>query len=171
MLLFGALLTAFYMMRQVSYVFFGIWRGHKPAHESPAVMTLPLAILAFFAIALGAIGTPAWPWFRGFLEGHSAGFELAKFGEPGFLPLIATSTVVVFVGLGLGWALYGNRSPRAEEQDALEKVSPMVWGWLRDRLYVDELYGIAACGAERWPALRGVSAAWRISIDSSTTIG
>ena len=150
MLLFGALLTAFYMMRQVSYVFFGIWRGHKPAHESPAVMTLPLAILAFFAIALGAIGTPAWPWFRGFLEGHSAGFELAKFGEPGFLPLIATSTVVVFVGLGLGWALYGNRSPRAEEQDALEKVSPMVWGWLRDRLYVDELYGVTVIAFYWW---------------------
>ena len=39
MLVFGALLTAFYMTRQVCYVFFGYWRGHKPAHESPAVMT------------------------------------------------------------------------------------------------------------------------------------
>ena len=29
MLVFGALLTAFYMTRQVSYVFFGRWRGHK----------------------------------------------------------------------------------------------------------------------------------------------
>src|SRR5665213_2951860 len=102
MLVFGALLTAFYMMRQVSYVFFGATRGDKHAHESPAVMTVPLAVLAFFAIALGLIGTPAWPWFRGFLEGHSAGFELARFGEPGFLPLIATSTIVVFLGLGIG---------------------------------------------------------------------
>ncbi len=58
MLLGGALLTAFYMTRQVSYVFFGTWRGHGHAHESPAVMTLPLAILAFFAIVLGALGTP-----------------------------------------------------------------------------------------------------------------
>jgi len=29
-------------------------------------MTTPLAILAFFAVALGVIGTPAWPWFRAF---------------------------------------------------------------------------------------------------------
>ena len=42
------------------------------AHESPRVMTMPLAILAFFAMALGAIGTPAWPWFRAFPEGHAA---------------------------------------------------------------------------------------------------
>ena len=29
MLVFGALLTAFYMTRQVSYVFFGDWRGAR----------------------------------------------------------------------------------------------------------------------------------------------
>jgi len=29
-------------------------------------MTMPLAILAFFAMALGAIATPAWPWFKHF---------------------------------------------------------------------------------------------------------
>ena len=72
LLVFGALLTAFYMTRQVCYVFFGYWRGHETAHESPKVMTLPLAILAFFAIALGVIGTPAWPWFHAFLEGRAA---------------------------------------------------------------------------------------------------
>src|SRR5271157_3715757 len=54
MLVFGALLTAFYMTRQVAYVFFGTWRGHKTAHESASVITIPLAILAFFAISLGA---------------------------------------------------------------------------------------------------------------------
>ena len=73
MLVFGALLTAFYMTRQVSYVFFGTWRGQGHAHESPTVMTRPLAVLAFFAIALGVIGTPAWPWFRKFLEGRAIG--------------------------------------------------------------------------------------------------
>ncbi|MGD0683444.1 MAG: NADH-quinone oxidoreductase subunit L, partial [Terracidiphilus sp.] len=43
MLVFGALLTAFYMTRQVAYVFFGARRGNEPAHESPRVMTAPLA--------------------------------------------------------------------------------------------------------------------------------
>lgn len=150
MLVFGALLTAFYMTRQVAYVFFGASRASKHAHESPRVMTLPLAILAFFAVALGALGTPAWPWFRAFLDGHAVPFDLHGFAEPGLLALMATSTVVVFLGLGLGWKLYGGKSPQPEEQDVLEKVSPLVWNWLRNRLYVDEFYGVTVIAFYKW---------------------
>ncbi len=150
MLVFGALLTAFYMTRQVSYVFFGVWRGGKPAHESPKVMTVPLAILAFFAMALGAIGTPAWPWFRAFLDGRAASFDLHGFAEPGLLTLMASSSLVVFLGLGLAWRFYGNKSPSPEEPDRLEQASPLVWGWLRDRLYVDELYGATVIAFYDW---------------------
>src|SRR5262249_16780735 len=79
---FGALLTAFYMTRQMFYVFAGNYRGeshshnghshhnHEP-HESPRVMTVPLAILAVFAVLLGFIGTPVWPWFQNFLNGEN----------------------------------------------------------------------------------------------------
>jgi len=149
MLVFGALLTAFYMTRQVAYVFFDHWRGGKPAHESPTVMTTPLAILALFAVALGAIGTPAWPWFRAFLEGHAAGGGWSGFSEPGLLALMGTSTVVVFLGLGLGWRLYSGDAPAPEEPDVLEAAAPVVWGWLRDRLYVDELYGVTVIALYR----------------------
>ena len=147
---FGAVLTAFYMTRQVSYVFFGKWRGHGHAHESPAVMTMPLAILAFFAIALGVIGTPAWPWFRSFLEGHVATVEFTKFGEAEFLGLLLTSTVIVVVGLGLGWLLYGSKSPASQDRDVLEKAVPPVWSVLRNRLYVDELYGVTFIAFYKW---------------------
>jgi NADH-quinone oxidoreductase subunit L len=140
LLLFGALLTAFYMTRQVCYVFLGYWRGHGEAHESPRVMTLPLAILAFFAIFLGLIGTPAWPWFHAFLEAHAAAFEPHLLIEPGFLALLGISTLIVFLGIGLGWRLYGNKSPKPEAPDALEKAAPWLWAPLRDRLYVDEFY-------------------------------
>ena len=150
LLVFGALLTAFYMTRQVGYVFFGYWRGKKPAHESPAVITVPLAILAFFAMALGVIGTPAWPWFRAFLDGRAVGFDWHGFAEPGLLGLMATSTVVVFLGLGLGWRLYGGQAPTPEEPDVLEKAAPVAWGWLRDRLYVDELYGVTVIAFYWW---------------------
>jgi NADH-quinone oxidoreductase subunit L len=150
MLVFGALLTAFYMTRQVSYVFFGNRRGHEATHESPAVMTLPLAVLAFFAIVLGAIGTPAWPWFRAFLEGHAAGFDMARFGEVGLLQLMGTSAAVVFLGLGLGWWIYGNRTSQAEEPDALERAVPPVWAALRDKLYVDDLYGATVIAFYGW---------------------
>jgi len=150
LLVFGALLTAFYMTRQVCYVFFGEYRGHGHAHESPRVMTVPLAILAFFAIALSAIGTPAWPWFRAFLSDHAAALDFHGFAEPGLVMLMATSTIVVLIGLGIGWWLYGNKSPRAQEPDALEQKIPTVWGWLRDRLYVDELYGATVIAFYYW---------------------
>ncbi|MGA2249308.1 NADH-quinone oxidoreductase subunit L [Terracidiphilus sp.] len=150
LLVFGAVLTAFYMTRQVSYVFFGKWRGHGHAHESPAVMTAPLAILAFFAIALGVIGTPAWPWFRSFLEGHAAAIEFGKFGESEFLVLLLTSTLIVLVGLGFGWLLYGSKSPAPEERDVLEKAVPPVWAALRNRLYVDEFYGVTFIAFYKW---------------------
>ncbi len=150
LLVFGALLTAFYMTRQVCYVFFGKYRGHGDAHESPRVMTAPLAILAFFAIALGIVGTPAWPWFRAFLENHPAAFAFSGFNESGFLPLMLTSALVVFLGLGLGSWLYGNKSPQPQEPDALEKAAPTVWGWLRERFYVDELYGVTVIAFYAW---------------------
>ena len=142
MLVFGALLTAFYMTRQVAYVFFGYWRGKKPAHESPLVMTAPLAILAFFAMALGALGTPLWPWFRAFLGGEKLTFNLHGFAEPGLIALMATSTLVVFLGLGLGGWLYGGKIHKADQADALEKVVPPIWMLLQNRFYVDELYGV-----------------------------
>ncbi|MGA3081358.1 MAG: proton-conducting transporter membrane subunit, partial [Terracidiphilus sp.] len=150
MLVFGALLTAFYMTRQVAYVFFGHWRGGKSAHESPRVMTVPLAILAFFAIALGAIGTPAWPWFRAFLDGHAVGFNPHVLIEPELFTLMGASALVVFLGLGLGWKLYGDRSPSPAESDALQELAPVPWGWLRDRLYLDELYGVTVIAFYSW---------------------
>jgi NADH-quinone oxidoreductase subunit L len=124
-------------------------------------MTAPLAILAFFAMALGLIGTPVWPWFRAFLEGRAAGFDPRGLAEPGFLALMCISATAVFIGLALGWRLYGDRSPRANEPDIAEKAMPFVWRWLRDRLYVDELYeatviafyrqwGRAADWLDRW---------------------
>jgi NADH-quinone oxidoreductase subunit L len=57
-----ALLTAYYMTRQVYLVFFGDARfeadeHHKP-HESPIVMTLPLVVLAIAAVFGGGLNLP-----------------------------------------------------------------------------------------------------------------
>ena len=152
LLIFGALLTAFYMTRQVCYVFFGYWRGHGTAHESPRVMTIPLVILALFAAALGFIGTPAWPWFQAFLENRMAPLSLHGFAEPGLGMLMLTSSLVVFLGLGLGWRLYGNKSPKPEAPDALEQSAPWMWAPLRDRLYVDEFYRATFIALYAWLA-------------------
>jgi NADH-quinone oxidoreductase subunit L len=150
MLIFGALLTAFYMTRQVAYVFYGHWRGDKPAQESPAVILFPLAILAFFAMTLGFIGTPAWPWFRAFLDGHAANFDWRVLLEPGLFIVMSASTVVVFLGIGLAWHYYGDRSPRPTAPDALETAAPMAWGWLIHKFYVDEFYGMTVIAFYSW---------------------
>jgi NADH-quinone oxidoreductase subunit L len=166
----GALLTAFYMTRQMYYIFFGPRRAPEAveepaisagrpgevclpveAHESPRVMTGPLAILAVFATFLGFVGTPAWPWFQSFLEGKTARFDFAGFSEPGLLSVMFTSTLIVFAGLGLGWYLYG-RKPilSATDPDALEKIQPGVFHALARRLCVDEFYGYTVIALTRF---------------------
>ena len=104
-------------------------------------MTVPLVVLAAFAVLLGFVGTPAWRWFESFLEGHHAEVKFSELFTGGFLGLAFTSSLVVFAGIGLGWWLYG-RKPRgtAEEADVLEKVRPDVWALLKNKWFVDELY-------------------------------
>ncbi len=150
LLIFGALLTAFYMTRQVAYVFFGHWRGHKSAHESPAVMTIPLAILAFFACVLGLFGTPAWPWFQGFLNGRAAPVDFHALTEANVLTVSLSSIGVVALGIVMAWLLYGGKSPKAELPDVLDKTAPGPWAWLRDRLYIDEIYGVTLIAFYAW---------------------
>ncbi len=120
----GVMVTAFYMTRQVYYVFFGELRAGKVVsesshsaehgdsmkpHESGTIMTGPLVILAACSILLGLIGTPAWPWFQSFLGGQEARIDFAGFGENGILPIMLSSTVIVFLGFGLGWWFYGRK--------------------------------------------------------------
>ena len=165
----GALLTAFYMTRQVYYVFFGEPRvrdghsshdaggGHQGhdsdgrPHESPSVMTVPLILLAACAILLGLIGTPAWPWFDSFLNGRSAVLNFAGFLERGILAVMLLSSVIVFAGLGLGWWFYG-RKPivNADVPDALEDLQPQVFQLLRNKFYVDEFYQATFIRFNRW---------------------
>ncbi len=116
--------------------------GRTP-HESPAVMTIPLVILAVFAILLGFVGTPAWPWFDGFLKGESAGFNFSKLTEGGTLGLMLASAVIVFTGLGLGWWLYGKRQRKTvEEPDVLQVAQPVLFRLLENKYYVDEIYEV-----------------------------
>jgi NADH-quinone oxidoreductase subunit L len=142
MLVGGALLTAFYMTRQVSYVFFGNLRGQDHAHESPAVMLLPLAVLALCTVFLGFVGTPAWPWFHAFLQNREAQVNVPLLLEPGLMTLMGTSTAVVLFGLFLGWRIYGNKKIKASDPDPIEKSMPWIWAVLHNKFYIDELYGV-----------------------------
>jgi len=135
----GVVLTAFYMTRLLCEVFWGAPRSPAPAHahESPAVMTLPLVALAVGAIALGFLGTPAWPWLQSRLTGKDVpAHSLLEGGS-----LMALSVVLVATGLGAGWALYGRR-PRvsAADPDPLAAAAPRTFAFLGARMKLDELY-------------------------------
>ncbi len=171
---FGALLTAFYMTRQVCYVFFGSLRSNwreeaqiaRPApltsepaaartlpasHESPTLMTAPLIVLAAFSILLGFIGTPAWPWFQDFLNGHPATVEPARLFNVEVLWLIALSTAIVFSGMGLGWWLYGRKPvTHANEPDVLQQIRPDVFALLSRKYFVDEIYEASVIRFNAW---------------------
>jgi NADH-quinone oxidoreductase subunit L len=158
----GALFTAFYMARQVALVFFGQYRGrpadshaearlhgnpesaahaadHGAPHESPAVMTVPLILLAVFAVLLGVIGTPAWPWFAGYMRGEATVLDWNKFSDTAVL--MVASSVIVLTGLTLGWFLYGRRQRKTvEEKDVLEAAQPALFTLLQNKYYIDELY-------------------------------
>src|SRR5579875_3219939 len=154
----GAFLTAFYMTRQVCYVFFGQRRVPASAadlasprppeacvianpHESPAIMTVPLIVLALFAVTLGFISTPAWPWFSSFLASTHATLDLTRLAAVDLAVLMIVSSLIVFAGLGLGWWLYGRRPiQRATDPDALEVLQPALFHVLQQRFFVDEIY-------------------------------
>ncbi len=142
--LLGVVLTAFYNTRLMAETFFGKPRSHaaEHAHENKPAMTLPLVILAFCAVGLGFLNTPVWPWLDAQLlgqhevHGHSI-FESAS--------LMGLSMVLVALGIGIGWALYGRRTrANAEAPDPLAVHTPGVFAALAGRLGFDELYAATA---------------------------
>jgi NADH-quinone oxidoreductase subunit L len=167
----GALLTAFYMTRQVCYVFFGTRRKDavpdpiaqseaaasdplEAAHESPATMTVPLALLALFAVLLGFVGTPAWPWLQSFLEMRHASWDFRQLAEDGFPQLLLASSLLVFAGLGLGWWIYGRRPIKhAADPDALQRLQPAIFHALHQGLYIDQLYALTIQRLAWWAAI------------------
>ncbi len=132
----AAFLTAFYMTRQVGYVFFGEQRDHSyHPHESPQVMLWPLRILAFFAIFGGVVGLP---WlvkegtpFANFLRYHAAEFNVG---------IALSSTAIALAGIFVGWLLYIRTPVQAGQPDPLARILGPVYTWLENKWYIDELY-------------------------------
>jgi len=114
-------------------------------------MTVPLIVLSAFAISLGFIGTPAWPWFQDFLAGNRATAEFGKLLDSEMLGLILLSSVVVFSGIGLGWWLYGRQPAQsADEIDPLERFRPDIFALLNRKYFVDEIYDWSIVRFNAW---------------------
>lgn len=144
-------LTAFYMTRLTCQVFFGSPRTEaaEHAHESPAVMTVPLVLLAVCAVVVGFFGTPAWPWLQARLMGVD--ITHGPLIENG--PEVLGSIVLVAAGIGVGWLLYGRR-PRtlSLSDDPLEIIAPRTYALLAARLKFDEFYAATLGKLMAWAA-------------------
>ena len=66
------------------------------------------------------------------------------------MTLMGVSALVVFIGIGVAWSLYGDRSPKPTASDSLEKFAPTAWGWLSHKFYVDEFYGATVIAFYGW---------------------
>ncbi|MDA3021672.1 MAG: NADH-quinone oxidoreductase subunit L [Actinomycetota bacterium] len=102
----GAGITGFYMTRMVVMTFFGKarWEDDVHPHESPAVMTIPLVILAIGSTFLG-MALLFWGNIETWLE-PVVGF--ASGPTPlSSIALIAITLVVVLIGAFIGWRQYG----------------------------------------------------------------
>jgi len=142
----GAFLTSLYMGRLVWYTFAGTYRGGDPAapahgtehgpsapHESPAVMVVPLAILAVFAVFLGWVGAESLgnPFER-FI--HFAGAEPV----PPNAGLLAASVAIAVAGWLAAGAIYVWRIVPSE---SLRRAMPWAYTLLVRRYFVDDIYG------------------------------
>jgi NADH-quinone oxidoreductase subunit L len=145
LMLAGVVLTAFYMTRQVIYVFYGARRSSEPTHESPAVMTRPLIVLAVCTIGLSAILTPAWPWLHGYLSGETAEVDFTRLIQP----MIFVSLALVAAGIALGVLLYR----RAALTDPLEQAQPALFRFLENKMWLDELYAHTVIALSKTAAL------------------
>jgi NADH-quinone oxidoreductase subunit L len=133
LMLVGVVLTALYMTRQMIYVFFGNPRsGSQDARECPRVMTAPLVVLVFCTIFLGVVLTPAWPWLYSYLTGDTPTFDFTQLLQP----MLFVSFVLVAVGIGVGIFIYR----KAGETDPLQQSQPALFGFLENKMWIDELY-------------------------------
>jgi len=104
----GAFLSALYISRLMFLAFFGQDRTERRAHESPPVMTVPLALLAVGAAFGGILGLSA-------TTGRLHAFLTPVLGElgegTGGLPTVVLSAISVLAalaGIALGWLVYGS---------------------------------------------------------------
>jgi NADH-quinone oxidoreductase subunit L len=153
----SALLTAFYTMRQITLTFLGKPRTRSAEHatESRWTMTLPLVILAVFAVGIGWIGIEAnFPVLGGLVPDVIVEFVGSMLGEAAehaeafnFIPLI-TSVLVSIGGLLLGWLVY--RQQAAKQPDLLQQRLGKLHTLLKNKYYFDEIYDFLFVRPSRW---------------------
>jgi NADH-quinone oxidoreductase subunit L len=147
--LMGAVMTSFYMFRLVFLTFFGKERLEPEAkahlHESPKLMTIPLAILAFFSIVAGYVGLPVVlgkdvNLFDRFLEPVIHAHHEAHLSLSSEWMLILASVVVALFGIFIAYVFY---LKKPDIPHNLVARFPWLYKLLYNKYYMDEIYNAA----------------------------
>jgi NADH-quinone oxidoreductase subunit L len=161
----AAFLTAFYTARQLCLTFLGEPRTEEARHANLGrgvvsfTMTLPLILLAFFAITAGFVGVPPdFPIFGPIFapDGNPffnfvSGSLVVKPPKPAFNAFpVLVSFAVALGGLALGYAMYGRRPLTAGQPDPLVRVLGPIYPTLQNKYYFDELYTLVFVRPSQW---------------------
>ncbi len=119
-------MTAFYVFRCLFLTFFGDYRGHHHPHESPWVMTGPLAVLALLSLGGGFIKIPQY--LQPVLPREETAHDLS-------LVVIASSAGLI--GIALAYYLYVLK-PALPDQ--LAQSFRGLYRLVYNKYFVDELY-------------------------------
>ena len=147
----GALLTAFYMARQVRLVFSGESRSEAAAraHESPLVMTVPMVVLAALTVLGGLLNLPfrSLEWLTRWLEPVFAGVPEPEGGSfAAGAALAAVAMGVSLAGIAVAFRLYrrgfGDTDPLTARFGPAAGVLVRAYG-------IDAAYAAAAAGPAR----------------------
>jgi NADH-quinone oxidoreductase subunit L len=117
--------------------------AHKPtshggAHESPPVMTIPLMVLAVFALAIGFLVGPLMPKNMQFAHFLAKTPYFPQVNEEHVNWLMMTgSSLIALAGIGLAWLMY-IRSPAMPAE--LARKVPLLYQASLNKFYFDELY-------------------------------
>jgi NADH-quinone oxidoreductase subunit L len=138
----AALCTAFYMGRQIFLVFFGPPRHEAAEHaeESPAVITVPLMILAFLSIFGGGLNLPRVHTFADWLEHYFEEFNIHLHAVEFNFGVAISATLLALIAIFLAWLLYGRRPLTKGQADPLRRYLGPVFRVFEHKYWVDELY-------------------------------
>ena len=130
-------ITAFYIFRLFFVVFFGKEKSEvvSHAHESPLVITLPLAVLAIFA-AIGGFISITNNYNSQFAPDHETLSILQQFIEPLRTPIPMLFGIgVAALGIFKAFSLYA----KADKDPLPEKLGGLATA-MKNRFYFDEFY-------------------------------
>ena len=137
----ASIFTAFYMFRLMFLTFFKEFRGTEEQkhhlHESPALITFPLIVLAILATVGGLISLPGNSWLNHYLMPFFAkeGHEAHALGTTEYM-LMAIATVGALVGIGVAYFKYFKQNKVPGEDASFTGMSKVLY----NKYYVDEIY-------------------------------